>query len=40
MKTKLSRKFWLSLVIFSLVGQVAWVVENMYLNVVREILLL
>ena len=33
MKTKLSKKFWLSLVIFSLVGQVAWVVENMYLNV-------
>ena len=32
-KTKLSRKFWLALVIFSLVGQVAWVVENMYLNV-------
>ena len=30
---KLSRKFWLSLVIFSLVGQVAWVMENMYLNV-------
>ena len=30
---KLSKKFWLSLVIFSLVGQVAWVVENMYLNV-------
>lgn len=30
---KKSRKFWLSLVIFSLVGQVAWVVENMYLNV-------
>ena len=28
-----SRKFWVSLVIFSLVGQVAWVVENMYLNV-------
>ena len=28
-----SRKFFLSLVIFSLVGQVAWVVENMYLNV-------
>ena len=26
-------KFWLSLVIFSLVGQVAWVMENMYLNV-------
>jgi len=32
-KTKKSSKFWLSLVIFSLVGQVAWVVENMYLNV-------
>ena len=30
---KLSRKFWLSLIIFSLVGQVAWVMENMYLNV-------
>ncbi len=28
-----SKKFWCSLVIFSLVGQVAWVVENMYLNV-------
>ena len=32
-KTKLSSKFWLSLTIFSLVGQVAWVVENMYFNV-------
>ncbi len=32
-KTKLSSKFYLALVIFSLVGQVAWVVENMYLNV-------
>ena len=32
-KTKKSPKFWLSLVIFSLVGQVAWVMENMYLNV-------
>ena len=32
-RTKLSRKFWLSLIIFSLVGQVAWVMENMYLNV-------
>lgn len=30
---KRSSKFYLSLVIFSLVGQVAWVVENMYLNV-------
>ena len=33
MKTKLSRKFWFVLVLFSLVGQIAWVVENMYLNV-------
>ena len=32
-KTKLSGKFYIALVIFSLVGQVAWVVENMYLNV-------
>jgi len=32
-KTKLSGKFWTSLVIFSLVGQIAWVVENMYFNV-------
>ena len=30
---KKDRKFWLALIIFSLVGQVAWVVENMYLNV-------
>ncbi|NTV77679.1 MAG: MFS transporter [Clostridiales bacterium] len=33
MKTKLSGKFWTTLVIFSLIGQVAWVVENMYFNV-------
>ncbi len=33
MKTKKTSKFYLALVIFSLVGQVAWVVENMYLNV-------
>ena len=33
MKTKLSGKFWFVLVLFSLVGQIAWVVENMYLNV-------
>ena len=32
-KTKKSTRFYLALVIFSLVGQVAWVVENMYLNV-------
>ena len=31
--TKISSKFWISLVIFSLVGQIAWVMENMYLNV-------
>ena len=30
---KKDRKFWLSLIIFSLIGQVAWVMENMYLNV-------
>lgn len=33
MKTKLSTKFWVALTLFSLVGQVAWVIENMYLNV-------
>ena len=34
MKTGTSKgKFYLALVIFSLIGQVAWVVENMYLNV-------
>ena len=32
-KAKSSKKFYLALVIFSLIGQVAWVVENMYLNV-------
>ena len=32
-KTKASSKFWISLVIFSLVGQIAWVMENMYFNV-------
>ena len=32
MKTK-GRKFWTALVLLGLVGQVAWVVENMYLNV-------
>ena len=32
-RTKKSPKFYLALIIFSLVGQVAWVVENMYLNV-------
>ncbi len=33
MKTKLSGRFWLALALFGLMGQVAWVVENMYLNV-------
>ena len=33
MKTKLSGKFLTALIIFSLIGQVAWVVENMYFNV-------
>ena len=34
MENKYSRrKFWIALVVFALVGQVAWVVENMYLNV-------
>ena len=32
-KTKLSKRFWLSLALFGLMGQIAWVVENMYLNV-------
>ena len=32
-KTKMSAKFWIALTIFSLIGQVAWVVENMYFNV-------
>ena len=30
---KKSPKFWLCLIIFSLIGQIAWVMENMYLNV-------
>ena len=32
-KSKTNGKFWAALVIFSLIGQVAWVVENMYFNV-------
>ncbi len=32
-KNILSGRFWLALTIFSLMGQVAWVVENMYFNV-------
>ncbi len=30
---KLTKKFYSSLVIFSLIGQIAWVIENMYFNV-------
>ncbi len=33
MKTKLTSRFWSALLLFSLIGQVAWVVENMYFNV-------
>ena len=33
MKTKPSPRFWVALTMFSLIGQIAWVVENMYLNV-------
>ncbi len=32
-KTKKGARFWIALVIFSLTGQVAWVIENMYFNV-------
>ena len=33
MTKKLSGRFWISLVMFGLMGQIAWVVENMYFNV-------
>ena len=33
MQTTLGKKFWCSMLIFGLMGQVAWVVENMYFNV-------
>jgi len=33
MKTKLGGRFWLVLTVFSLTGQIAWVIENMYFNV-------
>ena len=33
MEKKLSPKFWCALTLFSLIGQIAWVVENMYFNV-------
>ena len=33
MQTKLGGKFWCAMLIFGLMGQIAWVVENMYFNV-------
>ena len=33
MQTKLGKRFWTAMLIFGLMGQVAWVVENMYFNV-------
>ena len=33
MSNRLGSKFWISMVVFGLMGQVAWVVENMYFNV-------
>ena len=33
MQKKLDKRFWAALLIFGLMGQVAWVVENMYVNV-------
>ena len=33
MSDKLPKKFYVSLTIFSLIGQIAWVIENMYFNV-------
>lgn len=33
MEKRLGSRFWTALIIFSLMGQVAWVVENMYFNV-------
>ena len=33
MQKRLTKKFWAALTVFGLMGQVAWVVENMYFNV-------
>ena len=33
MQGKLGKKFWTAMLVFGLMGQVAWVVENMYFNV-------
>ena len=32
-KIKLPKKVWLVFVIYGLIGQMAWTIENMYLNV-------
>ena len=32
-ETKLGKRFWVSMLVFGLMGQIAWVVENMYFNV-------
>ena len=32
-ETKLGKRFWISMLVFGLMGQIAWVVENMYFNV-------
>ena len=31
-KNKLNMRIWLSFILFGLAGQVAWAIENMYLN--------
>ena len=36
MQTKKGKKTWLSIVIFSLVGQIAWTMENMFYNLSIE----
>ena len=33
MRKQLDKRFWAALLIFGLMGQIAWVVENMYFNV-------
>ena len=33
MQSKLGGRFWAAMLVFGLMGQVAWVVENMYFNV-------
>ena len=33
MQSKLGGKYWCAMLVFGLMGQVAWVVENIYFNV-------